>query len=110
MYSIISTPTIIPQFLLLILLFSLYFTSDIFIQKIKKPPTFTKESFPIYTIHTYFLAIIIKLIYLINPESSIMLLINEIASPIITTILVISISKLWQQKLPKSHRIAFGGR
>lgn len=110
LYNILPIPIIISQLLLFLLLFSTYFTSDFFIKHIKKTPEFIKESFPIYTLHTYFIAIIIKLIYLINPSSSIMLLLNEIASPIITTYLVIIISKLWHQKLPHSHQIAFGNR
>lgn len=109
-YGIISSPSIISQIILLLLLFSIYLASDLILAKIKTIPNFTKESFPLYTLHTYFIAIIIKLIYLINPNSSIMLLLNEISSTIITVIIVVFISKLLHQKLPKLHSFLFGGR
>lgn len=109
-YNLIAIPTTISQTLLLTLLLSAFFVSDLFIKKIKQAPQFTQESFPIYTIHTYFLAIIIKLIYLINPSNSIILLLNEIISPVITIYIVIAISRLWYQKSPKSHKLAFGSR
>ena len=109
-YNLISIPHIISQLILVLLLFSLYFTSDYLLTKLKTTPKFTKESFPLYTLHTYFIAIIIKLIYLINPNSSIMLLLNELSSTIITICIVVSISYLIHQKLPKLHAFIFGGR
>lgn len=109
-YNIISLPSTISQIILLLLLFSTYFASDLVLTKIKTAPNYIKESFPLYTLHTYFVAIIIKLIYLINPTSSIMLLLNEISSTVITIIIVVSISKLLHQKLPKLHNLLFGGR
>ena len=109
-YNLIPTPHIISQLILVLLLLSLYFASDFFLTKIKTTPKFTKESFPLYTLHTYFIAIIIKLIYLINPNSSLMLLINELSSTLITIIIVVSISSLIHKKLPKLHTFLFGGR
>ena len=109
-YSFIQLPHIVSQFFLTLLLLSLYFASDLFLTKIKTTPNFTKESFPLYTLHTYFIAIIIKLIYLINPNSSLMLLINELSSTLITIIIVVSISSLIHKKLPKLYAVIFGNR
>jgi hypothetical protein len=66
------------------------------------------EFFPIYTIHPYFIAIITKIIYLALPVTSFMLLINELASPILTLLIVTSIAYLWHHKLPKSYAVVFG--
>ena len=109
-YNIISLPVIVSQILLLLLLISTYFSTDLFITKIKTSPRFTKEFFPLYTLHTYFIAIIIKLIYLINSNSSIMLFLNEISSTVITICIIVTISQLLHQKLPKIHAILFGSR
>lgn len=109
-YNVISLPLIVSQIILLLLLLGIYFATDLFITKIKTTPRFTKEFFPLYTLHTYFIAIIIKLIYLINPNSSIMLFLNEISSTIITICIVVTISQLLHQKLPKIHAILFGSR
>ena len=106
-YNIISLPTIIHQITLLILLLSLWFAVDSIIAKIK-PHKYMDEFFPIYTIHPYFIAVITKVIYLILPATSFMLLINELTSPILTLIIVTTISFYWHQKLPKSYTIAFG--
>ena len=109
-YNIISLPFSFSQILLLLLLISTYFAADLFITKIKTAPQFTKEFFPLYTLHTYFIAIIIKLIYLINPNNSIMLFLNEISSTLITICIVVYISKLLRQKLPKLYAVLFGSR
>ena len=109
-YNIINLPPAISGLILVLLLLSLYFAPDFFLTKIKTTPKFTKESFPLYTLHTYFIAIIIKLIYLINPNNSLILLINEISSTVITILIVVLISYLLHQKLPKLHAFLFGGR
>ena len=106
-YNFINLPPTISGLNLVLLLLSLYFASDFFLAKIKTIPNFTKESFPLYTLHTYFIAIIIKLIYLINPNNSLMLLINELSSTLITILIVVSISYLLHQKLPKLYSVIF---
>lgn len=109
-YNLLSLPIVVSQILLLLLLFSVYYAADTFIIEIKTTPSFTKESFPLYITHSYFIAIIVKLIYLINPSSPVMLFLNEILSTIITICIVIFLSKLLKQKLPRVHAFLFGGR
>lgn len=109
-YNFINLPPVISGLNHVLLLLSLYFASDFFLTKIKTTPKFTKESFPLYTLHTYFIAIIIKLTYLINPNNSLMLLINELSSTIVTICIVVSISYLLHQKLPKIYKVVFGNR
>lgn len=106
-YQLFTLPVIISQLLLILLLFSLWISSDIFIPIIKTKK-YQNEFFPIYTIHTYFIAAIIKIIYLLFPKTSWMLLINEVSSTILTFCFTAFIAYFWHQKLPKSYKIFFG--
>lgn len=106
-YGLIELPTIISQILLLGSLLSLWFASDPLVTKLK-PHKFTTEFFPLYTLHTYFIAIIVKLFYFLGSANSFVLLFNEIFSTIVTVIVVTAIAYSWHQKLPKSYKIMFG--
>ena len=106
-YGIIDLPVIVSQLILILMVLSAWSFADLFIHK-KKPLKFTKESFPVYALHAYFLAIIIKIIYLVAPHTSYMLLINEILSTTITVIITTGIAYFWHQKLPKSYAFFFG--
>jgi len=106
-YNLLQLPIIISQLILVLLLVSAWFFSDLLIPK-SKLPNFTNEFFPIYTLHTYFLAIIIKIIYLFLPKTSLFLLINEISSTVLTVILTTTLAYFWHQRLPKSYQIMFG--
>ena len=106
-YNTIYLPTIISQIISIILLISAWSFSDLFIKKLKQYK-FTNEYFPIYTLHTYFLAVIIKIIYLIFPKTSLMLFINEISSSTLTVIIVTFIAIFWHQKLPRLYEFMFG--
>lgn len=108
-YNIISLPVIFSQLLLIITLVSFWFATDLFLPKLKNRK-FTSEFFPIYAIHTYILAIIIKIIFFLLPETSFSLLINEVFSTIITVIIATTLAYFWHQKLPKSYSIMFGAR
>ena len=76
-YNIIQLDTIPSLIVLIVMLISAWFSTDLFIPSLKQYK-FTNEFFPIYALHTYFLATIIKLIYLFTPKTSLMLLINEL--------------------------------
>lgn len=106
-YQIITIPPIISQIILLTLLLSIWFSSDLIIPKINQPK-FATEFFPVYTIHVYFIAIITKIIVILFPQTSFMMLINELTAPIITIIITTIISYSWHQKLPKSYNFFFG--
>lgn len=106
-YNIIPFSIIPSQLVLICSLLSFWFFSDIFVKKLK-PKKYYDEFFPIYTLHTYFIAIIVKLIFLFGPKTSYMLFINEIIGSIIVIILVTLFSYLWHQKLPKSYNLLFG--
>ena len=107
LYNVVNLPTIISQLLLISMTISAWCFSDLFIHK-NKSPKLTKESFPVYALHAYILAVIIKIIYLITPHTSYMLLINEILSTTITVITTTSIAYIWHQKSPKSYTLFFG--
>lgn len=108
-YQVITLPLITSQILLVCLLLSFWFASDLFLPKLK-PLRFTREFFPIYILHTYFLAVIVKLIYLFGPENSAMLLFNEIFSTLFTIIITATLAVFWHQKLPRSYYLALGGK
>lgn len=105
-YNIFPFPIIPSQLLLIVTLFSFWFFSDLFIKKIPQKKYFA-EFFPIYALHTYFLSIIVKLIYLLGPKTSYMLFINEIAGSLLTILLVTAFSYFWHQKLPKIYNFMF---
>ena len=106
-YNIIQLDTIPSLIILITMLTSAWFSVDLFIPNLKQYK-FTNEFFPIYALHTYFLATIIKLIYLFTPKTSLMLLINELISPTLTIIIIIVLARFWHQKLPKSYQLMFG--
>ncbi len=106
-YHIITLPTVISQLLLIILLLAIWFFADIFITK-RKAPKFTDEFFPVYTIHPYIIAVIVKIIILIAPHTSYMLLINEVFSTILTMIITTACVYCWHKVLPKTYSIFFG--
>ena len=106
-YNIIQLDTIPSLIILITMLISAWFSADLFIPSLKQYK-FTNEFFPIYTLHTYLLATIIKLIYLFTPKTSLMLLINELISPTLTIVIIVALAKFWHQKLPKSYQIMFG--
>jgi hypothetical protein len=106
-YQIITLPIVVSQLLLILLLLSTWFFMDAFITK-RKAPKFTDEFFPVYAIHPYIIAIIVKIIILITPHTSYMLLINEVFSTILTMIITTICVYLWHKILPKSYSIFFG--
>lgn len=106
-YQIITPHIIINQLVLVLLLICTWYSSDFFIAKIKSHK-YQTESFPIYTIHTYFITIIVKITYLLLPKTSWMLLINEISGTILTFCLATLITYFWHKKLPKTHLFCFG--
>lgn len=107
LYQIITPPIIINQIIITLLATSLWFFSDAFISKTKKLK-YSNEFFPVYTIHPYIIAAIVKTIYLAFPHTSYMMLINELFSSILTLIITTIIVHIWHQKLPKSYAIMFG--
>lgn len=107
-YNIISLPTILSELLLIVALFSFWFSSDIFLKRVCRAPRFTEEFFPVYALHTYFIAIIVKILFMLLPKNSLSLLLNEIASPILTIIIVTILAVLWRKFFPKTYRLAFG--
>ena len=109
-YNIASLHSTISQVITIILLFNIWHISDYIIPKIKHTPQIMHEFFPLYTLHTYFLAIIIKLIFIILPQNAISLFINELTSTTITTLAVSYLASMWHKKLPKSYNFAFGNR
>lgn len=108
-YNILSLSIISSNIILIGLLFSFWFFSDSFICKIKQKKFFS-EFFPIYTLHTYFLATIIKIIYYLAPKNSFMLFINEVISTSLTIIVVTILAYYWHKKLPKFYAIMFGSK
>ncbi|MBO7132517.1 acyltransferase [Candidatus Saccharibacteria bacterium] len=108
-FGILSPPSILPNIILIGLLFSFWFFSDCFIQKLQ-PKKYTAETFPIYTLHTYFLAAIIKTIYLLGPKTTSMLFFNEIISSLLTVIIVTLIAYYWHKKLPRIYSFMFGAK
>lgn len=106
-YNIISPHPILSQLNLFLLALSTWFFIDLVIPKIKARP-YTAEFFPIYTLHPYFLSVIVKLFSLISNNNSLWLLVSEISSTCLAFVLVTYISYLWHQKLPKSYHLAFG--
>ena len=105
----LSIPTIVSEILLVTLTLSLWFASDLFIPHLKFHRFYT-TFFPIYAIHPYLLATIVKLFLIVLPHTSLMLLINEIFSPIFTIIISIPLIFLWQRFLPKTYALLFGER
>ena len=106
-YNILPLHPYLNQATLILVLFSLWFFSDLFITKLH-PAKFMNEFFPVYTIHPYIIALVVKIIYLAFPKTSYMLLINELSAPIITATITTIIAYLWHHQLPKSYRIVFG--
>ena len=108
LYSI-PVPSIISELLLLILLFSVWFSSDLIIKKLHLH-AFYSLFFPIYIIHPYIIAFIIKLFIILFPKTSWMLLINNFLSPILTILILIPTLLLWRRLLPKTYAFLFGER
>ena len=108
-YNIIQIPVIPSQFNLFILVISTWFFADLFIPHLKAY-RFTTEFFPIYTLHPYFLSIIVKLFCLISTDNSLWLLVSEIGSTCLAFVLVTAFSCFWHRKMPHSYKIAFGSR
>ena len=106
-YNIIPLPVILSQLLLITMLLSFWFFSDLFVKRIKLKK-YMDEFFPIYTLHTYFIAVIVKTIYLVGPKTSYMLFTNEIVGSLLAIIAVTVFSYLWHKKLPKTYNLLFG--
>lgn len=108
-YEVIMLPIIVTQLLLVLLMLSLWFFADLFVPRLKNKK-YTAEFFPVYVLHTYFLAVFAKLIFFALPKNSYALLVNEILSPIMTLVVVTTLSYWWHQKLNKSYNLLFGNR
>lgn len=107
LFNIILVPNVLSHLNLVVLVLSFWICSDLFITKVSQKKYFA-ESFPLYALHTYFLSSIIKIIYLLAPQNSILLLFNEIFSPLLTVAIVTTIALIWHKKLPKSYSLVFG--
>ena len=108
-YGVLNPPFIISNLLTIFLLLSFWFFSDLFISKFK-PHTFYKEFFPIFTIHTYFLPVFIKIFLLILPLNAISMLSTEIITTLLTVIFTTAVAYFWHKKLPRLYNIVFGAR
>lgn len=106
-YNILVLPDIVSELILITLLFSVWFSSDLLINRIKKR-AYHEEFFPIYTLHTYIIAIIVKLFCRLAPKTSLFLLINELVSPILTVTITIIVALLLRRLLPKFYSFIFG--
>lgn len=105
----IQLPTIISELLLICLVFSIWFFSDLIIPRLTLHQ-FYSTFFPIYAIHPYIIAALVKIILLIFPYTSWMLLINELTSPILTITISVPIVLSWHHYAPKSYALLFGER
>lgn len=105
--GVVTLPIIVSQLLLLVLSISIWTAVDIFIPKMKNYKYYD-EFFPIYVLHPYFLAGVVKVMYLILPKTSLMMLVSEISGTILAVAITGAFSLAWHKMFPKVYAIAFG--
>jgi len=87
----------------------LYVFADLFVEKVK-PRAFFGESFPLYVIHPFIIAVVVKMFYRLGGQTPVMFLAAEIGSTVLTIIVALVILRVWHKKLPKLYAISFLGQ
>ena len=108
-YEVLIIPIVCHQLLLVLFCYSFWKAIDLFVVKVKLRE-YMKNSFFVYAMHMNVQAIIVKVIYLVGPKVIWMAYPNFIVSFLVTMFIILFVSSLTKEHLPRIYSALSGNR
>lgn len=105
---VIEMPLILAVVSLLILMMGIYGLADGVLPRMKNRKVYG-EFFPLYVLHPYIIAVVVKAMFIVGPKQTWMAVVAEVLGTVLAVVLTVIVARVWHKKLPKSYKVCFGG-